>query len=127
MHSRRVIGFALALAVLVGQTIVPLARAACAGSPSKAPACPSCAAEPAPTGLTFEADRSCCAAASSLSDREPATISSDRAGDHGMDRALLAAAPSAPIPAGLLRPIPAYPTESPGSSPPLLRTTILLI
>ena len=127
MRSRRIIGLALALAVLVGQSLVPMARAACAASHRKAPACPSCASEPAGSGLSLSIDRSCCAPPASLSDREPATLNSDQTGgDHRAQNATSAAAPTPGL-ADRFDTAPIVPSAPPEPSPPRFRTTILLI
>lgn len=128
MNSRRVIGIALAVSVLLGQALVPLARAACAVSRSEAPSCPSCAARAVSEDAALATDRSCCAAPVSLSDREPATAASDRGVDHRLPAAAaLASVARAPIVSGLLRAARDSRIELHGTSPPLLRTTILLI
>ena len=125
MNLRRVIGSFLALSLLAGSTFVPLARAACAVPKAKA-ACPSCAGGARSTAATVTVDRSCCAAPSSLSDREPATVAPDRAGDRVLGEAVLVSTAAAGI---IVAPIPSprHAPALPGASPPNLRTIILLI
>lgn len=116
------------LALLAGPTFVPLARAACALPKADTTTCPSCASVPMPAGATVAADRSCCAAPASLAERDPATVALDRGAG---DTRLLAVAvtPSVGSVPVLLDASGASRARahSPGSSPPLLRTTILLI
>jgi hypothetical protein len=128
MNHRRVIGSLLALALLAGSVFVPLARAACAiPKAERASSCPSCSSTPVSGETSVSADRSCCAAPPSLSDRDPATLGTDR-GDHRSSDAspLLSEAAAAGVPASstALRLLPA---RVPGSSPPLLRSTVLRI
>jgi hypothetical protein len=83
MNTRSVIGAVLTLALLAGQALVPLTRAAC-GMPRGAapPACSFCAgarASGAPDGASLVADRSCCAAQKPPAERDPATVSASRA------------------------------------------------
>ena len=130
MRHHSAIAIVVALALLGGQTVLPLGRAACgAWKGEAAPACPSCAAGlPASSTLSMSVDRSCCAAPKALAERAPATIGADRSGDNRLP------GPSAILPLSdtpaartLFREARAYPPEPSGSSPPLLRTTILLI
>lgn len=125
MNHRRVIGSILALAMLAGTNLVPLARAACAVPKPKVAACPSCNGSPSSQAASISVDRSCCAAPSSLSERAPATVSSDR----GFDQRVLAVAVVVSTTHVLVAVAPprAFPPALPGPSPPLLRTTILLI
>jgi hypothetical protein len=129
MNSRRLIGSLVVLALLLGSTFVPLARAACALPRANAAACPSCAGALPSAGASLTTDRSCCAAPSNLAERDPATFVPT--GGPGDDRAPAAAVilPAARGPIVVLAPraslaVAAHP---PGLSPPLLRTTILLI
>ena len=124
MNLRRVIGSFLAMSLLAGSTFVPLARAACAVPKAKA-ACPSCAGGARSTAATVTVDRSCCAAPSSLSDREPATVAPDRAGDRVLEAVLVSTAAVGIIVAPI--PSPRHLPALPGASPPNLRTTVLLI
>lgn len=126
MNHRRLIGTILALALLAGSTFVPLARAACALPKAKA-ACSSCVNGPTSSSTALTTDRSCCAAPASLAEREPATISSDRNGDHRTTAAaVLVSAAHVPALVVLVRPH-RHLAGAPGVSPPHTRTTILLI
>jgi hypothetical protein len=80
MNLRRVIGVVLTLALLLGQTLVPIVRAACAMPRGAAPpACSFCADARVPEGVaSLGADRSCCAA-KAAAERDPATVTSSRA------------------------------------------------
>ncbi|MGE5179549.1 MAG: hypothetical protein ACM3PF_10675 [Bacteroidota bacterium] len=126
MNHRRVIGSILTLALLAGSVFVPLARAACAAPGPKAASCPSCSAAPLTGDASLSTDRSCCAAPPSLSDREPATTGSYRSDDAGLGGATLLSSPSALARETALEAHP-FPARLPGSSPPLLRTTVLRI
>jgi len=129
MIHRRVIGSALALALLAGQTFVFAGRASCAAPRgAKPPACSACAAG-APSGrLSITADRSCCAAPKAAAEREPATIQSARSAesrpDHGALPYHLNRGDSV-----TLRVDPPRSLESPPSlvDIPHRRTTVLLI
>lgn len=130
MNLRRVIGSILALSLLAGSTFVPLARAACAVPTARTAACPSCAGAPLSSAAAVTVDRSCCAAPASLSEREPATVASDRGTGSGdpRDVGVAALAPAT----GLLTVValtgsPRLLPAVPGASPPHLRTTILRI
>ena len=132
MNPRRLIGSLVVLALLAGSTFVPLARAACALPRASTAACPSCASGPSSTGASVAADRSCCAAPSSLAERDPATIAPN--GNYGDPRTLGALAAAAILPAAhgaiavsMQRDARTVAARPPGLSPPLLRTTILLI
>ena len=125
MNLRRVTGFILALSLLTGSLFVPQARAACAVPKAKA-ACPSCSGGPSSTAAAVTVDRSCCAAPSSLSEREPATAAPDRAGDRSLaDAVLLSTAAAGFVVAPT--PSPRHAPALPGASPPRLRSTVLLI
>lgn len=127
MNHRRVIGSLLTFALLTGQTFVPMARAACAVPKPKASACPVCFGAPSSEAAAISTDRSCCAAPLSITDREPASLSAERARD---PRVLVVAEvlPAARV-CIAVPPSHAPPLEPgrPGASPPNLRTTILLI
>ncbi|HYJ33158.1 MAG TPA: hypothetical protein VE326_08060 [Candidatus Binatia bacterium] len=129
MNARRLIGSLVVLALLLGSTFVPLARAACALPRANTAACPSCAGAPSSAEASLAADRSCCAAPSTLAERDPATFVPG--GGPGDDRAPAAAVilPSARVAIAVLAPraSQAVAADPPGPSPPLLRTTILLI
>lgn len=131
MNPRRLIGSLVVLALLAGSTFVPLARAACAIPKANTAACPSCASGPSSTGASVATDRSCCAAPSSLAERDPATVVPNAAGDRQSLETLAAAAI---LPAGhsaivvsMQRDARRLAAHPPAVSPPLLRTTILLI
>jgi hypothetical protein len=127
MNHRRLIGSILTLALLAGSVFVPLARAACAMATAKTASCSSCTGAPWSRGAAVSMDRSCCAAPSSASDREPATLGSDR-GDHRSSDScpLLSPEASGSVRAGIAA-TPSHPTRLPGSSPPPLRSTVLRI
>jgi hypothetical protein len=132
MNPRRLIGSLLVLALLAGSTFVPLARAACAIPKANTAACPSCARGPSSTGASVAADRSCCAAPSTLAERDPATVLPN--GGFGDPRTLGTLAAAAILPAAHSSIVVSMRRDSwtvaahpPGLSPPLLRTTILLI
>jgi hypothetical protein len=125
MIHRRLIGSILALALLAGSTFVPLARAACA-APKARTACPACAGGSAPAGPVVSMDRSCCAAPASLSEREPATVSSDRSGGPRVAPAVLVSSAHLPAAVALAGPSRIQPRTT-GASPPHLRTTLLRI
>ena len=78
MNVRRVIGVVLTLALLLGQTLVPIVRAACAMPRGAAPpACSFCAGR-VPEGVaSLGADRACCAV-KAAAERDPATVMSSR-------------------------------------------------
>lgn len=125
MNYRRAIGSILALALLAGGNLLPPTKAACAIPTAKADACPSCVPAPAAETAALSADRSCCAAPSSLTEREPARIAPDRSGDPRVF-GLAVIVPAARVLIAVDTPR-ALPVEPPGASPPILRTTILLI
>lgn len=128
MNPRRLIGSMLALALLAGSALVPLARATCAVPKAKTAACPGCAGGSAPAGPVVTVDRSCCAAPASLSEREPATVGSDRgAGDHRVLAAAVLVSGARVLTVVALTASPRILPDTPGASPPRLRTTILLI
>jgi len=127
MNHRRVIGSILALSLITGSAFVPLARAACAVPRANAPACPSCADQPASAAASVTMDRSCCAAPASLGERDPATVASVRSGD---DHVIAATVPVFTPSAWIVSTPPRSPRVTPappGASPPPLRTTLLLI
>jgi hypothetical protein len=129
MNQRSLIGIALVAALLLGQTFVPSTRAACAVPQAKAPAaCPSCTGGPASAEApAVTADKSCCAAPSTLSDREPARVAPGRSGAHQV-LGVAFLAPTSRLLVVVAAPERLAPApDPPGSSPPHLRTTILLI
>lgn len=128
MNHRRLIGSILVLASLAGTFASP-ARPACALPRATIAVCPGCATACFPGAApSVSADRSCCAAPSSLADREPATVAPDPAFGSGDARALMVLVP---IPGGFADhaaiPAPRAISDPPGASPPVLRTTILVI
>jgi hypothetical protein len=127
MNPRRLIGSLVVLALLAGSTFVPLARAACAIPKANTAACPSCTGGPSPTGASVSTDRSCCAAPSSLAERDPATVAPSSGSVETLSAAALLPAAHAAIVVSMRRDARTVAARPPGLSPPLLRTTILLI
>jgi len=125
MIQRRLIGSILLTALMAGSAIVPLARAACAGSMAKAPACPSCASLPESDTPRISMDRSCCAAPA-ISERDPATFASARSAEHRA-LAMVVIVPAARVLVDATERVVGITSDPPASSPPILRTTILLI
>ncbi len=131
MIARSVIGSVLTLALLAGQTLVPLTRAAC-GMPRGAapPVCSFCAgarASGAPDGASLVADRSCCAVQKPPAERDPATVSDSRAHESRAETVAVVAPACAfaatPIVTGTnLREAPPPLVDSPHR-----KTTVLLI
>ncbi|HEV8128497.1 MAG TPA: hypothetical protein VGQ14_02450 [Candidatus Eisenbacteria bacterium] len=128
MNVRRVIGVVLTLALLLGQTLVPIVRAACAMPRGAAPpACSFCAGGRVPEGTaSLGADRSCCAA-KATADREPATVTSSRANESRPETVSFIVAACAPVATPLV--VGNHRREAP---PPLFdsphrKTTVLLI
>ena len=127
MNPRRLIGSLVVLALLAGSTFVPLARAACALPKANTAACPSCASGPSSTGASVAADRSCCAAPSSLAERDPATVAPNGGFVETLAAAAILPAAHGAIVVSMQRDARTVAARAPGFSPPLLRTTILLI
>jgi hypothetical protein len=126
MNARRAIGVALTLALVLGQTLVPIVRAACAMPRGAAPpACSFCAGS-REGGASLGADRSCCAA-KAVAERDPATVASSRPHESRLETVTLIA--SAWIPAAMPFAVSTHFCDTP---PPLFdsphrKTTVLLI
>jgi len=124
MNHRRLIGSIVALALLAGSTPVVPSRAACAAPKAKA-TCPSCVPAPSTESAAISSDRSCCVESSSFAQREPARVAPDRSGEQRV-LGVAVVVPAARVLIALSPPRSHF-AERPGASPPLLRTTILLI
>ncbi len=131
MIARSVIGSVLTLALLAGQTLVPLARAAC-GMPRGAapPACAYCAgaaASGALDGASLVADRSCCAVQKPPAERDPARVSDSRAHESRTGMAAVVAPACGPMSAPIVTGTNLREAPPPLFDAPHRKTIVLLI
>ena len=128
MHLHRTVVIALTLALFSGQTLVSVHRAACAmPRGANPPSCARCAGHDSSPVLSFSADRSCCAAAKAAADREPARIAPERSTQTRLPMVALLPVAAPLDKSAASRLTHAFETPPLDPSPPLLRTTILII